>query len=496
MLLRRLLVLVLVLLVASAGAQKVLRIAIDADPINLDPAQVAGIEAHRFKALLYPSLLRYADDLTLVPALAASFRLIDDLTYEFTLRDDVLFHDGQRLRAADVKRSIERVQDPGIPSPEGFELSSIASVEIVDDLTLRITTSSLNPGILHNIAWGLGIHPAETDVDLRFNAVGTGPFRLVEYVPDSRIVLERFDGYFGPRPHLDRVEYLIITDTVARINALRAGDVHVARILDPKATIQLRGAAGVTLGPVGAPSLGMVYFNTRRAPFDDARVRLAISCALDRAVIADLVYFGDAKPTGPIPPAMGGWALPVEEFECYGGAELDRARALLAEAGHPDGFATSIVAASRFPLLIEAAEVIREQLAPVGIRVDIRIVEFAELVDMQTNSRDFDISIRPSNSGRDPDANFYRRFHSTSPANTTGYASAEADRLMDLSRSSADQAFRYEVFADLQRLITSDSPKLFLTDQPSFEAYSDDVLNWLVHPLLMHWNLEQVDLRE
>jgi peptide/nickel transport system substrate-binding protein len=487
-----------VLALSTATTQTTLRIGIDVDPINLDPAQMSHMEAHRFVALLYPSLLRYDENLRLVPHLVESYEVIDDRTYEFTLRQDVQFHHGRPVTAEDVKYSIERILDPEVPSPEAFELEPIASIEVINDYTLRIVTGEPFAPILHGLAFGMGVHPQEMVEewgDLRFQASGTGPFRLVEYIPDSLVVFERAEGYFGPEPQLDRVEYHIMPDATARATALRAGDLDVARFDDPRAVIPLRGDPNLTVEYVGTPRNLHYHLNNRREPFDDPRVRLAISCALDREEIAELVFLGDAVPSGPIPPSMGDWALPVEEMPCYT-RDLDRARELLTEAGYPDGFSSTMIGSTRFPIDIEVGQVMREQLAEVGINMDIQQVEWGDMLDMWITRHDYDTLLITSFTGRDPDANFYRRFHSESERNAVGYVNPEVDELMERGRTTVDPEERHEVYRQLQLIITEESPKVFVVEYPYYEVYRDTVQNWVTHPMGIHYHLDQADVEQ
>jgi peptide/nickel transport system substrate-binding protein len=491
------LVITIAMLLGVAIAQKTLRIGIDVDPINLDPAQMSHMEAHRFVALIYPTLLRYDTELRLVPHLAESYRIVDERTYEFVLRQDVMFHHGRQMVADDVKFSIERILDPAVPSPEAFELQPIEEVVIIDDFTLRIVTREPFAPILHGLTFGLGIHARESveeHGDLRFFGSGTGPFRLVEYIPDSIVVLERFDDYFGPRPALDRIEYHIIPDAPARTNALRAGDIDVARYDDAKAIAPLRRDANLTVSYTGAPRILHYHLNHRRAPFDDARVRLAISCAIDRDAIAALVFLGDARPTGPIPPSMGDWAIPTSDMECYT-QDLERARSLLAEAGYPNGFTSRMTGTTRFPVDIEVGQVMQQQLAEVGITMEIEQVEWGDLLDMWITRFDFDTLLITSFTGRDPDANFGRRFLSTSTRNAVGYDNPTVDDLIERSRTTIDPEARFEIFRELQQIITTESAKVFVVEYPFYEVYRNEVQNWVTHPMGMHYHLDQVDVQ-
>ena len=485
------------LLVSFGLAQKTLRFGIPVDPINLDPAQMSHMVAHRFVAFMYPTMLRYDDDLALIPHLAESFRIIDDVTYEFTLRDDVMFHHGERLTSEHVKFSIERIQDPAVPSPEAFEVAPITEIQIIDDRTFRLITDEPFAPILHGITFGLGIHSPQTVEeygDLRFQGSGTGPFRLVEYRADELVVFERFDDYFGPTPPLDRVEFHVITDDVARSTALMAGDLDAARFLSTTAVMPLRNAPGLTVNVAGQPTISHYHLNTRREPFDDVRVRQAMSCAIDRQAIADIVFFGDATPTGPIPPSMGAWALPVEEFQCYT-RDVDRARALLAEAGYADGFSSTMIGNAANSGDIAQLQVMSEQLAEVGIQMEIRQIEWGEMLELWITHKDFDTLLIGSATGRDPDANFYRRFHSDSDRNTVGYQNPEVDELMERSRVTIDPDERYEIFAELQRIIANEAPKIFTVQVPLYDVIWDHVENWVTHPMGMYYFLDQVDIQ-
>jgi peptide/nickel transport system substrate-binding protein len=472
----------------------VLKIGLPVDPINLDPAMMSHMEAHRFVAQVYPTLLRYNEKLELVPDIAQSHRVIDNVTYEFKIRPGVMFHHGRELVAQDVKYSIERVLDPKITAPERFEVEPVKEVQVVDKYTVRIVTKEPFAPILHGLTFGLGIVPREKVEewgDLRTQASGTGAFRLISYVPNRHVILERFGRYYGGPPHLERVEYIYMPDDTARATALRAGDIHMARFDDPKVVATLRPDRNLTVLKTGSPRILHFHLNNKRKPFDDVRVRQAMSYALDRDAISRTVFLGDASPSGPIPPTMTQWALPTREFPSYT-RNLARARQLLAEAGHPRGFRSTIMASTVSPTDIMIAQVIKEQLAEVGIELEIRQREWGELLDLWITQRNFDTFLISSFTGRDPDANFYRRFHSKSTRNTVGYVNPRVDELMDRSRTTIDAAQRKRIFDDLQKLIVEEAPKIFVTDYPYYEVHRREVNNWVIHPMGIHYHLGQV----
>jgi peptide/nickel transport system substrate-binding protein len=185
--------------------------------------------------------------------------------------------------------------------------------------------------------------------------------------------------------------------------------------------------------------------------------------------------------------------LSVDEFECYT-RDLDRARELLAEAGYPDGFSSTMIGNAGNPSDIEQLQVMAQQFADIGIQMEIRQIEWGEMLELWITEMNFDTLLIGSATGRDPDANFYRRFHSESTRNTVGYQNPEVDELMERGRTTIDPEERYEIYAELQRIITTDSPKIFTVQVPLYDVYWDHVENWTTHPMGMFYFLDQVDI--
>lgn len=473
----------------------ILRIGLQTDPIQIDPAMMGAMENHRFVHILYPGMLKYNEQLQLVLDLAESYEILDDRTYIFKIREGVLFHNGREVTVDDIIYSIERILDPEVISPEAYELEPIEELIKIDDYTIQIITKEPFAPILHALTFGLGVHPREKVEewgDLRFRASGTRAFSLLEYEPDNYVYLERFDGYYEEgKPYLDRVEYIYMPDDRTRATAIQAGDIHVTRFDDPKAVIPLRRDPNLVVEYTGAPKILHFHLNTTRKPFDDVRVRRAMSYGLDRQAIVDLVFLGDAKVTGPIPPSMTDWALDVLEFSSYR-TNQEKAKEMLAEAGYPDGFQSTLMVASTMPIDIQIAQVVKEQLAEIGIEMEIQIREWGDLLDQWIVDRNFDTFFIFSMTGRDPDANFYRRFHSESSRNTGGYSNPYLDSLMDKARVTVDYDERYQLYAEIQSIIVHDSPKLFIMEFPYYEVYRKEVKGWVTHPMGIHYHLDGV----
>src|SRR5690606_23516921 len=346
-------------------AQGTLNLSTNEDWETLDPAFASGVQTGAMVAKLYDGLMRYDYETTdVVPNLAESVDANEDATvFTFTLHEGVKFHDGSTLTANDVKYSIERVLDPATASPltwvfedagivgaEAFvngEAAEVSGIEVLDERTVRITLEAPYAMFLYHLAMPAAhiVSEAVTSQladgeDLSGNPVGTGPFMLADRLRDSSLTLRAFDDYFAGRPKIDGVNYRIITDPLIAWNEYLAGNLDVTGIPsalfldvvnDPQYADQI----------TATPQLAVFYFalNQRIPALQDVRVRRAIAMAVDRQAIVDGPYNGtDQLANAPIPPGLAGYDDTIEAIPY----DPEGARALLAEAGYPDGFTLDI----------------------------------------------------------------------------------------------------------------------------------------------------------
>jgi len=292
------------------------------------------------------------------PGLAESWRPLDERSWEFTLRRGVKFHDGSDLTATDVKFTMERVPNiPGNPGPYTPNMRGITQVDIIDDHKLRFITSGPVP-VLYGTLGGIYVvsHRAAAGAmpaDFRSGraAIGTGPYRFGEYLPGQRMEMTRWDGYWGPRPAFERVQFRFIPNAGARVAALLANEVDVADFLPPELLNSLRGNPQVQV--ISRPSDRVIYLvpdvmrdvspfirgrdgqPLTRNPLKDPRVRRALSLAINREGIARQTMDGLADPIGQIVPRGYVGFDPTLAPDPH---DPERARRLLAEAGYPNGF--------------------------------------------------------------------------------------------------------------------------------------------------------------
>lgn len=342
----------------GAGAQT-LTLALAAAPTSVDPHYHTFGPNQTLDIHVFDLLTDFDAGMHPIPALATSWKLVDDTTWEFKLRPGVKFHDGAGFTADDVAYTIDRV--PTVPnSPGSFAVYTkpVTRVEILDPLTIRMHTAGVFPLLpidmtqVFIIPHGLGKMPATEEFNSGKDAIGTGPYRLVSYKSGDRVELERNDAWWGPKPHWQHVTMRMIPNDAARSAALLAGDVQFIEFVPPADATRMRADKRVALAETD--SLRFVYLWLDRSrqgdepfvsgpngeklgknPFNDLRVRQALSMAINRPLIVERIMEGEGSPTGQFL-APGRYShVPGLDPPKY---DAERAKALLAEAGYPNGF--------------------------------------------------------------------------------------------------------------------------------------------------------------
>jgi peptide/nickel transport system substrate-binding protein len=451
--------------------------ALDSDPANLIPFGGVNTSNMWGKELMYDSLLEWDQDLAVQPALAESFEAAPDATsYTFTLRQGVMFHNGQEMTAADVVYSFETALAPPAPGIEVAFLANIASVEAVDDYTVTITMSKSDPTIPGVLAWAryTPIVPAGIGDQINWlsEGIGTGPFQLVEYVSNDRVVYTCNENYWKPGiPCIRDVTLKVLTDEQSRVAALRSGEIDGGTLsADVARTLEGDDSLQTLTGLFAAPRV--IQFNTREdVPWRDVRVRQAVSKAIDRQQIIDNVYGGDAELTGAIPPGYGDWPLPDDELQTLYALDVEGAKALMEEAGFGGGFDVTLQAIAAPRDYTQIAEIVREQLKALNINVT---VEPLEIGTFATNIGDGNFQWASTGRGmRGDPSGFVVDFRSGTTLHETwfgdGWSNEEIDRLYDEALATADQEQRRENYRRILQLIAEEAPNVYTVQPYKFQ---------------------------
>jgi peptide/nickel transport system substrate-binding protein len=463
--------------VAKAGGTMIA--AQEVDPVQLDPNASSNFSALQAYEHIYESLTGYDEKTNIIPALAEKWETPNDTTYVFTLRKGVKFHNGQDLTAADVAYSLERGLDEKTASPWRSLLTPIKSIEVKDPLTVQVNLSSPYPGLLGALAVlrNSGIFPKDFDKsnDMKLKAVGTGPFKLSEFVATDHLTYQKNPDYWDQgRPKLDNLTFKIMLDQNARIAALRSNQIQYA-VVDAQGAEQLKGQQGIQVLSSPSAWLAVHPFNVSRKPFDDKRVRQALRMAVDTKEVIQKAVFGAGVPSGAVANGFGDWGLPESELK-YVKPDLEKAKQLLAEAGYPNGFETTITCSPQYPEFVATSLVCQEAWKKIGVNANVQQVEWGTYTKLSAKSGgfDYDVGATAYTFRPDPDGYVYSTYKTGAEGNN-GYSDPKMDQLLEQARTTTDQAKRKELYIEIQKMIEEDVPVMYWYVKNNIEAVTDKV---------------------
>jgi peptide/nickel transport system substrate-binding protein len=445
---------------------------IESSPANLDPRIGADAQSQRIDALLFDGLVARNASFQFTPALAESWEQPNPLTLVFHLRGGVRFHNGRPLTARDVAWTIESMIDPMLPgaviSPRANSFAAVNNVESPDDRTVIFRLKHADNFLLANLSTGaIGIVPEGSGRDFWQHPVGTGPFRFVSQQIDQDVVVERNPQSWAAAAKIERVRFAVVPDAITRSLELEKGSGDVAVNSLPMDSLPVLGARpNLRMEETGGTEIQYLGFNLLDPLLKDARVRQAIACAIDRELIIKTLLGGHARPASSLlPPNHWAWTGDVPRYD------FDPARAarLLDEAGHRRG-ADGV----RFRLTMKTsndegarllAVVLQQQLAGVGIALDLRSYETATFLSDVARGAFQMYSLRWIGGNERPDIfSFVFSTANFSPkgANRGHYSNPRLDALLDDAAQSEDMAGRRAEYVEAQQILARDLPAVNL----------------------------------
>jgi peptide/nickel transport system substrate-binding protein len=483
------------------------RFGLDSDVLSVNPFQrtlsiTKGVGSIAFECLL--AMDRNGD---LKPALATGWDVSKDgLTYNFKLRRGVKFHNGKEMTAEDVIWAIEYAKDPKNAACGKDRMQSIASVTAPDSFTLRIVLKEIYVPFLPSLSTGFDTFPVIPKGSVPFGSErlsmyppGTGPFMMTEYRPGQLLVFKRFDRYWqNGLPYLAGVEFKVIEDTTIRFTALRTGELDVASRIGYEQALRIRKGEFKDLGLEYTPTSGYRawIFNTEARPFSNVKLRQAVAYAIDRAKIIEGVSFGLGNVHDQKVAKTSRWYVPLKGRV----RDLAKAKALLKEAGYPDGLRVNVRVSRGWPNS-EVTQIIQNHLKEVGIQVDIELIDFAKSQE-EFRSGEFEMAPVGGAMYVDPDLAYYQYFHTdTAPmkiSNFPRYSNLRVDRLLEQGRREPDFKKRYQIYKEAVEIIEDEAPQIVLGFNPylfgyrnnvkdfKLQTYNDDY-NYVVGGLVVTW---------
>ena len=452
--------LVLPLAAQAQSAKDTVVIGMALEPPHLDPtAGAAAAIDEVVYANVFEGLTRIDQNGAVRPGLATDWAISGGgLVYDFNLRSGVKYHDGTDFDSADVVFALERARAEDSVNAQKRLFAAIERVEAVGPTRVRLTLSRPEGSLLFNLGWGDAVVVAPESADTnKSNPIGTGPYKFARWVQGDRVELVASDD----RAPLKQVTFKFIADASAQMAALQAGDIDAfPNFGAPESLSQFEADArfAVVIGNTEGETI--LSTNNTRQPFDDIRVRQAIAHAIDRQEFIDGAYFGYGKPIGshfaPHHPAY------VDLTSVYP-HDVDKAKALLAEAGFPKGFKATL----KLPPPTYArrgGEVIAAQLARVGIAVEIIPVEWAQWLEQVFRGDDFDLTIVSHTEPLDISIYAREKYY-------FNYDSAAFKTVIDRLDQTSDQQQRYALLGDAQRIIADDAVNGFIFQLPKLGVW-------------------------
>jgi len=470
----------------DSTAKDTLVVAQGADVKSLDPHASNDNPSSRVRVQIYDRLVQLDDNGVPQPMLAESWERPDDKTIIFHLRKGVKFHNGDEMKASDVKFSLERA----LASPEvSHILAGINGVEVIDDYTVKVTTEKPMAAILNNLSHitiAILSERATKEAGDKFgqNPVGSGPYKFVSWQSGDRVTLEAFPEYWQGEAPVKNVVYRNIVEETNRTIGLETGELDVVYDILGMDKVKLREDERFTF--IEEPQLALTYlgFNLKKEPYNNPKVREAISYAIDQKPIIDTVFLGAAEPANSILGKNIFAYYDVEKFT----QNIEKAKALMAEAGYPDGFKAKIWVNDN-PVRRDTAVILQDQLKQIGIDLAIETVEWGAFLDGTARGDHEMYLLGWGTVTRDPDYGMYELI-STSTMGAAGnrsfYSNPTVDKLLEEGKTELDPEKRKAIYKEIQEIIRKDIPMYMIIYPLQNVVTQKNIKNFKLDPANAH----------
>lgn len=477
----------------AAGGDLVL--ATLSDAANLDPHMSTDVPSASVLSNITEGLVKKDKDGNIVPSLAKSWTSVDDLTWEFELEEGIKFHDGEDFNAAAVKKNFDRILDPEVAAPRAFLFEAIKEVEVVSDYVVRIHTQYPFAPLLNHLNHPVGviISPAQIDADYENmksdnlagalvneqGPIGTGFMKFESWTPGTEIKLVNNQEYWGQKANVDSLTVKVIPESATRAAELETGYAHIIEPVQPNEVEMIEGTTS-TVDITPGSSLSYIGFNINKEPFNDVRVRQAISMLVDQQLIIDGIYEGIGEVAkGPLAPSVYGYDGSLSPLTY----DVEKSKELLAEAGFADGFTTTIWTNDN-PQRQNIAIMLQEELKKVNITANIEVVEWGAYLS-KTAAGEHDMYILGlSNPVGDADYFLTQLFHSKNhgeAGNRMFYTNAEVDALLDEAREEIDSTKRLALYKDIQEILIEEAPMVYIHHQAYISGVSEKIEGYWIN---------------
>jgi len=494
-------------------------LSLPSDAVSVDPHGSNDSPSERVREHIFEGLVKQDENFEIIPSLATEWEQVDDLTWHFTLQEDVTFHDGSEFNADVVKANFDRLLDPGRASSRSHVLEAVEEVNVIEDYIVEIKTEYPFQPLLSHLSHGAGdmISPEQINDDYQFaleeagvditveeyyeirtvggeehaeiseeisefagsiveqNPTGTGYLKFDSRTPGESTSLTGNAEYWDDSVNIDELTLRVVPETGSRIAEIETGEADVIGDVPPSDKERLESSEEVELAETETVALEYIGMNTESEILQDKKVRQAISHAFNKEEVIEGVYDGaGTEAVSPLAPDIFGFNDSLEPLEY----DLDEAERLLEEAGYADGFSLTMYVNDDNPQRVDTAIWLQESLQDIGVDLEIVQLEWGSFLEALGN-QEHDLYIMSwGNSTGDPDNGIKPIFHSDSSnpgANFMYFSNEEADRLMDEGRQEDDEEKRHELYAEVQEILVEEAPAIFILHPTDYNAHSTSI---------------------
>ncbi|UUX33601.1 ABC transporter substrate-binding protein [Fundicoccus culcitae] len=454
-----------------------LNFAISVDPDGLDPQRTTAASTFQVTNNIYDTLVKVTPEGEYIPGLAESWEVSEDgLTVTFQLVSDIAFHNGTPFNADAVLASFERLQGEG--SPRANDYANITNIEVVSDTEITFTTETLDVELISKFAYPwAAIVEASVGDDLSSNPVGTGSYKMVNWVPQEILVLEaNEDGLKDPA--ITTINLQTIPDAQARILALQSGEVDIMSISGDQVPL-VESLEGYKINENPMNSLQLLAMNLQNENLAVPEVRQAINLVVDKDGLINNVWYGYGTKIGShYPPVLKEF---VDHSDQYA-YNVEEAQALMEEAGYADGFTLDMYLPSDYQAYVDAGQIIAQELQQINITANIEIVEWAFWLESVYTGRNYDMTVM-GHTGRLDAYQWLARYHTDSPENYFNYSNARVDEILETAPQTQDEAERTAMYQELQAILAEEVPALYIQSPTAMMIMDESLQGFTQYPI-------------
>lgn len=454
-----------------------LNFAMTVDPDGLDPHRTVAASTFQITNNIYDTLVKVDTAGNYIPGLAKSWVVSEDgKTITFALNEGIMFHNGNPLNAEAVKQSFERLK--GEESPRANDYVNITGIEATSDYEIVFATENLDVELVSNFAYPWAAVVDVTAADSLKNApVGTGSYKLKEWIPQQYLVLEAYDGAMK-KANIETIRFKVIPDAAARVLAFNSGELDIMGISGDQVAL-FEGNEDVTITENPMNSIQLMAMNLQNEYLANPLVRQAINMAVDKDSLIENVWYGFGQKIGShYPPILKGYADNSNKYEY----DVEEAKKLLTEAGYPDGFTVRMALPKNYQAYVDAGQVIANDLKAIGINAEIEIVEWAYWLSEVYTGRNYDLTVVGHTGRLDPYV-LLARYDSESGENYFNYQNDRVNEILRSVKQIQSEEERMDLYEEIQNILAEEVPAYYIQSPYITMVMQKDVKGFETYPL-------------